>query len=198
LARGWLYPQSMKTGSSSSELSARVVSGANWCFWIAGMTAVNTALLLSGSDSSFAIGTVAGQVAAYFAAKSGATGISVAIGFNLVIIAYFIAAGLFARRGHRWAFVVAFVGYGLDSALLVFVPMLMSIIFHGWALFSLVSGWVAAGKLPKALAVEAELLAPFPPPMPSPVAVLPPPDSAGAQPPLLQSPASETPPSPSA
>ncbi len=119
------------------------------------MTAVNTALLLAKSNISFAIGTIAGQVAAAVAADRGTVGMGVAIVFNLVIIGFFVGTGLLAKRGHRWAFVVALIGYACDALLLFFAPDLISIAFHAWALFSLGMGWVALGQLRTALAAEA-------------------------------------------
>jgi hypothetical protein len=63
--------------------------------------------------------------------------------------------GLCARKGKRWAFVLAFVAYALDSLVLILAPEAIAIAFHAWALFSLGTGYVAAGRLNKAIEAEA-------------------------------------------
>lgn len=141
---------------SVDELTKSVQNCGGWCLWIAGMTLVNVLLTFSGSDTSFVIGVVAGKAATQMAIGTVPIGQAIAIGFNVAAISLFAVMGVFARRGHRWAFVVAFVAYALDSLLLLLAPSVVAIGFHGWALFSLGAGWVAAGALTKARAAEAQ------------------------------------------
>lgn len=144
------------TPKTAEELARGMKSCANWCFWIAGLTAVNAGMAMSGSDQGFVLGTIMAQVVMQWAAMSGsAAGQAVALGFNLVVIGFFIGLGMLARRGRRWAFVVAILAYGADTLLLLLDPSFLPLAFHAWALFSLGAGWLAAGAWRKALAAEA-------------------------------------------
>src|SRR5262249_39729572 len=122
---------------SAAELRCGVRASAGWCFWVAGLTAVNIGMTLAGSKSGFLFGMLAPQVAAQFAANHGSMAKTVAIGFGAVVIGFFVLMGWFARREHRWAFVVALLAYGGDSLLLVLAPSFLLIVFHAWVLFSL-------------------------------------------------------------
>ncbi|HUR59877.1 MAG TPA: hypothetical protein VM029_19305 [Opitutaceae bacterium] len=147
------------------ELDRIVRSSAGWCFWIAGLTAVNAVLTVSGSDVSFLIGTMIAQGVMYLAKDSGAIAQFLAIAFNLGVIGFFVGMGFAARRGKRWPFVLAFVAYTLDSLVLLLDPHAMAIGFHAWALFSLYVGFISAGRLRKAIDAEAAAAQPFAPPV---------------------------------
>jgi hypothetical protein len=152
---------------SAAQLEELVKGAAGWCFWIAGLTGVNAAMTASGSESGFAVGTVIAQVAMYFSKQSGSTAAQViALIFNLVTIAYFVFVGVFARKGHRWAFVLAILAYAVDSLLLIIAPSAIAIGFHLWALIALAIGWKNAGALKRARAEEAAMTVPsLPPPI---------------------------------
>ena len=153
------------TPKTPVELDRIVRSSAGWCFWIAGLTAVNAVLTVSGSDVSFLIGTMIAQGVMYLAKDAGAIAQVLAIVFNLGVIGFFVGMGFAARRGKRWAFVLAFIAYTLDSLVLLLDPHPIAIAFHAWALFSLYVGFVSAGRLRKAIAAEAAAAQPAPPPL---------------------------------
>lgn len=156
---------------SAAQLEELVKSAAGWCFWIAGLTGVNAAMTASGSDTSFAVGTVIAQVAMYFSKQSGNTAAQVvALVFNIATIAYFVFVGVFARKGHRWAFVLAILAYAVDSLLLIIAPSAIAIGFHIWALIALGIGWMNVGAMRRARVAEAAAAVPG---LPPPVAVPP-------------------------
>lgn len=159
---------------SLEQLEHRMRNLGAWCHWIAGLTAVNAIAAYFG-DMGFALGSVVAMAAMQIAAKASVVGQVVAIGFNGLVIAFFVTMGVFARKGHRWAFIVAFVAYLGDSLLLIAAPDVLAILLHLWALYSLGTGLVAAKTLRVA---RAEVAAQPPPlaPIPSaaPVIELPP------------------------
>jgi hypothetical protein len=147
---------------SAAELGQAMRKSADWCFWIAGLTAVNAAMTISGSDVSFIMGTMLAQVVMFASRESGSAPVqAVALIVNVAVIAYFVVFGLLARRGQRWAFVMALLGYGLDSLLLILAPSALAIGFHLWALVMLGMGWSLVGAWREAVAREAAQLPPL-------------------------------------
>lgn len=119
-------------------------SGANWFWWIAGLSAINTALAHSGSDTSFVIGL--GFTLIVDAVLQTLKPVALAI--DALALGAFFAFGWFARRGHFWAFVTGIVLYVIDALILLPLQLWMSVAFHGLALFGLFRG---AGALRSAL-----------------------------------------------
>ena len=88
---------SQPTPKTGEELGRSIKHSANWCFWIAALTAVNVGMAMSGSDQGFVLGTIVAQAVMQWAAMSGsAVGQAVALGFNLVVIGFFIGLGMLA------------------------------------------------------------------------------------------------------
>lgn len=134
---------------SEAELAVekRVKSGADWFFWIAGLTAVNTISVMSGSDWSFILGLGITQVFDVIGSGMGSIGTAVAIVLDLLVIGLFVLFGIFARKQHAWAFLVGMVLYGLDAGISLFVQDWLSLGFHGFALFCIFSGYKASREL---------------------------------------------------
>lgn len=135
-----------------------ITGGASWFFWIAGLSIVNTAMIHSGSDTSFVIGLGFTLVAdAMFKAYK-----LVAFGIDAVALGAFFGLGFLARKGHLWAFVTGIVLYGLDALIYLAFQDWMSVAFHGLALFYLFRGAKALHTALKA-AKEAPPVAEPPP-----------------------------------
>lgn len=138
----------------------RLKAGANWFFWIAGLSLVNTGLTFSGSDRTFVLGLAVTQVADAFAKvmveRGGPPSLHyLAAGFDVVVAGLFVAAGLLARRRVAWVYVAGMVLYLLDAALCGVFKVWMSLAFHGLALFYLWSGFSALRTLRAATAPAA-------------------------------------------
>lgn len=130
-------------------------SGANWFYWIAGLSVVNSVMQLLGSERSFIIGLGITQVfeaiAKAAAEETGGPGGTFVRGVAFVIS--LLAAGLFALFGWRagkrrsWAFVIGMGLYALDGLIFLLVKDWLSIGFHVFALFGLWTGYASLRKL---------------------------------------------------
>lgn len=135
-------------------LERQLRSGADWFFWIAGLSAVNSVVALLGGGVNFLAGLGITQlmdgISLVFAEgvpPEGITWIKItAFLFDLSIASIFVGFGFLARR-HKWAFIVGMVIYALDMLIFLIGPDLFSIGFHLWALFGLYRGLTALGKL---------------------------------------------------
>lgn len=68
---------------------------------------------------------------------------------NLAIAGVFVFMGVFARRKHRWAFIVGRVLYVVDSLVLLWAQDYISFAFHIFVFFMLRVGLQARDKLAK-------------------------------------------------
>lgn len=135
-------------------LQQRGLSGANWFFWIAGLSLVNSVILLSGSNTYFVIGLGVTLVADLFANAMAqehpqvATVVTaVAFGFDLVVALVVVLFGWLARKRFQSIYALGMFLYLLDGAVYVWAEDWMSVAFHAFALFCMWSGFSSFRQL---------------------------------------------------
>ena len=121
-------------------------SGANWFFWIAAMSLINSLAMKFGISWNFIIGLGSTQIIDSIAMS--AKEISPDIVFQALILfmdlgfaALFVVFGLMAQKRSLDSFEVGMVFYAIDSLMFLLVFDILGIIFHGIALFFLYRGW---------------------------------------------------------
>jgi hypothetical protein len=140
------------------QLQAAARSGANWFFWIAGLSAVNTAIHLSGSDTSFIVGLGVSQILDLIGRETGPTGAAVSLILNALVLGIFVLFGVFARKRNTWAFVLGMGLYALDALIYVLGGDWLGVGFHGLVLFFLWGGFNAHRKLQAREAAPAPVI----------------------------------------
>lgn len=142
--------------ASPESLVASRDSGANWFFWIVGISLVNTIIsFFSSDDSGFALGlsaTLLVDAGVNELIKDGATSLvrAVGLGFDLVIFGFYAWCGVMARKGHSWAFVLGGILFLLDTLLLLLFQSWLGVALHVWALVSIFFGWKSNQQLRRA------------------------------------------------
>jgi hypothetical protein len=139
------------------KLENRFKNGAGWFFWIAGLSLVNSIILMVGGQWNFLIGLGITQVidgiASGVAAEIGVDAATIikilAFAADLVVAGVFVSFGVLARKGYKWSFIVGMILYALDGAIFLLVPDFLSIGFHLFALFGIYTGLQAYNKLMK-------------------------------------------------
>jgi hypothetical protein len=129
--------------------------GANWFYWIAGLTLVNTAMQMMGSDHGFILGLGLTQIIDAVAqgvgekASSGAGTVIHVLGLLMdgAIVGFFALMGWLAGKRRGWAFVLGMIAYGLDAPLCALVELWFSVLFHVFALFGIWNGYRALRRL---------------------------------------------------
>ena len=129
---------------------AGIRNAASWFFWIAGLSAVNFALGLSGSGFSFALGSIAVDVCAALAHGGGQFNPLFAVA-GALIIGIWVLLGVFARRAHRSAFIIGMGLYLLDTLLLFMAFSIISVAIHAWILYKIFDGLKDAWVLKKVM-----------------------------------------------
>lgn len=137
-----------------SALANQHRNGANWFFWIAGLSLVNTAIQLGGGDRNFVIGLgIATLIAAFArgaaeAAPEAAMIVKgIALLLCLVVAGVFAGFGVMARRRHTWAFALGMTFYAFDALIYLLFQDWMSFGFHIFALVCLWTGLKACRAL---------------------------------------------------
>ncbi len=130
-----------------SELSLEdeheVARGSNWFFWVAGLSLINTILMLSNSNYSMVIGLGVTQLMDGIAStmeSKAATGI--ALGLDVVVVGFLIGIGFLSRK-NRIVFLIGIILYALDSLIYVMMSDWLSVAFHAFVLVKMFAGFKA-------------------------------------------------------
>lgn len=140
----------------TDELQLHVNSGANWFFWIAALSLINSVIINFDGQWSFAVGLGITQIIdgiVKLSIKEGAADWLrfVALAFDVVLLAVFAGFGFLGRARHVWAFAIGIVLFALDSLIFLLAVDILGIIIHAVALFFIVRGMLAARTLNAAL-----------------------------------------------
>lgn len=137
-------------------------TGANWYFWVAGLSLVNSAIMLSGGNTHFVIGLGITFMADIMANVIGQQHPEHAqmlklgvLGFDLIVAAVVVGFALLSRKRFLFIFGLGMVLYLLDGLIFVWIQDWMSVAFHAYALYGLWGGVNAFRQLKQ---VEQALL----------------------------------------
>jgi hypothetical protein len=122
-------------------------SGANWFFWIAGLSLVNSIILLAGGSWNFIVGLGITQVIDAVAFPHGAAGKIVALFADFIAAGIYIIFGVLARKGYGWVFILGMVLYGIDGLIFLAAKDILGFGFHLLALWFILGGYRAGKKL---------------------------------------------------
>jgi|GEM_PF-498402 len=147
--------QQAAAAQEQHRLERQCKSGANWFYWIAGLSVVNTLVWLFGGRITFLIGlgitqlvdgitqAVAASVPQDIALVVKIAGFVVSLGMAVL----FVVFGILANQRRKWAFIVGMVVYGLDGLLFIWVQDWWSFGFHLLVLYALYAGLRALNQL---------------------------------------------------
>ena len=158
------------------ELAQRYRSGANWFYWIAGLTLVTSVIGLMGGGWRFflSLGTTQIIDAIATAASEGVGNAAkvIAMVFDIFITAMFAGFGVLANKKHLWAYILGMAVFFMDGLVSLAIFDWIGIIVHGFVLFVMFRGYQAGRELvtlEKAMAESAQAAAQAPPePVPAP------------------------------
>jgi len=128
--------------------------GANWFYWVAGLSLVNSAVILGGGSIFFVIGLgitlVADGLAAAISQHHPETVWvvkGIALAFDVFVAAILAGFGWLSGRRYLAMFGVGMAFYLLDGLIFLLFQDWLSVAFHGYALFCMWSGFQAFRKL---------------------------------------------------
>lgn len=124
------------------KIESQFRSGAQWFFWIAGLSLINTIVLFTGGNWAFIAGLGITQVIDNIA-QSLANARYIALIIDLVITGIFILFGVYALKRSGLAFIFGMILYGLDGLIFLVVQDWLSIAFHVFVLYFIYAGYKA-------------------------------------------------------
>lgn len=126
---------------------AQLKSGASWFYWIAALSLVNSIAAFTGSDWRFIIGLGITQIFDAIGQEIASAGKIVALVLDLVVAGVFVLFGVFANKGHLWAFIVGMVLFALDGLIFLLAQDWIGVGFHVFVLYCLFRGVQASRRL---------------------------------------------------
>lgn len=123
-------------------------NGANWFYWIAGLSALSSILILFGSSFISAITLGSAEFLAAIGKEIPEMSVAAVIACVL-ILGVFALLGYLSNKGCRGAYIVGIILFVLDTLLLLWVQDFFGIAFHALALYYMIVGAVALFKLKK-------------------------------------------------
>jgi len=122
---------------------ARIRSAGSWFYWIAGLSLVNTIIAFSGSSWRFLFGL--GLTQLFDQGLGGTSAASLLL--SVIVVGFCAVLGVFANRGHLWAFIVGMVLFALDGVIFLIGQAWLGVGFHVLVLFFLFRGLQACLSL---------------------------------------------------
>jgi hypothetical protein len=114
-------------------------SGARWFFWVAGLSLINSIVILAEGRWNFLAGLGVTQVISALAVglseQLGGAVTVVAIVLDAIVAGIFVGLGIFAKKQNTWAFVVGMVVYALDGLIFLMVQDWLAIGFHAFVVW---------------------------------------------------------------
>jgi hypothetical protein len=153
-----------------SELYQSYKSGANWFYWIAGLTLITSIIAVGGGDWRFLISLGTTQLidamAIVLAEQLGEATKVIGLVLDIFITALFVFFGVMAGKKHLWAYLLGMIVFGLDGLVSLMIGDLIGVLAHAFVLFFTIRGYMAGREM---LVLEREI-AQQPPPVESPAA----------------------------
>jgi hypothetical protein len=134
-----------------AELTQQFKSGANWFYWIAGLTIVTSLIAFGGGGIRFLLSLGSTQIIDGFAealsAEVGGAAKVVALVLDLIVTGVFVLFGYLAGQRYLWAYMVGMVVFLLDGLLSLAFQDWIGVLAHGFVLFWLFRGYQAGREL---------------------------------------------------
>lgn len=121
-------------------------NGANWFYWICGLSILNTIIYSFGGKMSFIFGLGATNLTDVFIGELFDNPAFIQIVVSVALSSIYIICGYFANKGFKAAFIVGAVLYILDAIIYIVLGEFLDVAFHAFALYEIYKG-IKASKL---------------------------------------------------
>src|SRR5215216_3223232 len=154
--------------TAHAQLSQHFKSGANWFYWIAGLTIITSLITFFGGGIRFLFSLGSTQIidgiAEALSADVGGAAKVVALALDLIVTGVFVLFGYLSNQKHLWVYLVGMVVFLLDGLLSLIFQDWISLIAHCLVLYWLFRGYQAGREL---LSLEKAIAESVPQPEPA-------------------------------
>ncbi|MDQ2805857.1 MAG: hypothetical protein M3Z04_02870 [Chloroflexota bacterium] len=126
--------------AAAAPLARRAKMGANWFYWIAGLSLVNLVVQTLGIGLSLAFGLGITLLFDAIGRNAGGTIQIVALVGDVIVAGIFVLFGYLANQRQTWAFAVGMALYALDAVLLLVLRSWIGAAVHAYALYIMFNG----------------------------------------------------------
>jgi hypothetical protein len=134
-----------------ADLARRYKSGANWFYWIAGLTLITSIITFGGGNWRFLISLGTTQVidgiAAALSAELGSAPQFIGLVLDVFLIAIFVLFGVLANKKLLWAYILGMAAFVVDGLVSLLIQDLTGVVVHVVVLIFMVPGFMAGRKL---------------------------------------------------
>jgi len=124
--------------------AAQARAGAKWFYWIAGLSMINSLVVLRGGNLHFVVGLGITSVVDGLAKRVGDAGPVLDLVISGSMATIFVLIGRFAVKTRKWAFVSGMALYATDGLLLLTARNYLAVGVHVFALYAIYRGYRAA------------------------------------------------------
>ncbi len=134
------------------EWQIRAKRGANWFYWIAALSVINSAAFLSGANFHFLAGLGLTELVDAIVGESIKQGSPAAINaisvvFDLAAVISFALTGYFANKLFQTAFIIGIGAYVFDALIVLLIGDYLMVAFHAFALYGIIRGFLGCREL---------------------------------------------------
>ncbi|MDP4208109.1 MAG: hypothetical protein Q8928_04760 [Bacteroidota bacterium] len=141
---------SMAVEFEKEYLTEDIQKAANWFFWIAALSLINSLIYWLSTGMYFVVGLGVTQIVDGIVSGLMNGPSWIALIPNLMITGFFVFIGYRSRKYDKWAFVVGVVVYTLDALLYLYFKEWMAVGFHVFALVMISKGFFKVFEYDKA------------------------------------------------
>ena len=130
-----------------AELTAKYKNGANWFYWIAGLTIVTSLIAFGGGGWRFLISLGTTQIIDDLSVELGGMAKIVALLLDLVVTGTFVVFGVLANKKLLWAYALGVGVFLLDGLVTLVIQDWIGVIAHIVVIILMVPGYLAGREL---------------------------------------------------
>ncbi len=130
------------------QLEKQHYDGANWFYWIAGLSALSSILIVIGSPIVSAISLGSTQFLVAIGQQIPELTIAAVIA-GVLIVGVFALLGYLSNKGKRGAYIIGIILFFLDTLIVLWAQDYIGFAFHCLALYFMIVGAIALFKLKK-------------------------------------------------
>jgi hypothetical protein len=139
--------------TTAPDARTRITNGANWFYWVAGLSVINSLVAHNDSGFNFVVGLGITQL--FDGITAGTAAAPLALAIDALLLGTCALVGYYARIS-QGVYVTGMVLYTLDTLLFLLFRDPLGLGFHVYALYSMYCGVRAFADLPAPVPASSE------------------------------------------